>query len=53
MRQSLDRFRGEIRQVPPAASAIHIDGERAYKRFRRGEEVFVGWHDTSALVLTS
>jgi tRNA pseudouridine55 synthase len=39
VRRSLDRFRGEIRQVPPAASAIHIDGERAYKRFRRGEEV--------------
>ena len=25
--------------MPPAASAVHIDGERAYKRFRRGEEV--------------
>src|SRR5262245_19952742 len=41
VRRSLDRFRGEIQQVPPAASAIHIDGERAYKRFRRGEEVEV------------
>jgi tRNA pseudouridine55 synthase len=39
--RSLERFRGDIRQVPPAASAIHIDGERAYKRFRRGEEVEV------------
>ena len=39
VRRSLNGFRGEIRQVPPAASAIHIDGERAYKRFRRGEEV--------------
>jgi tRNA pseudouridine55 synthase len=39
--RSLEQFRGEIRQVPPAASAIHIDGERAYKRFRRGEEVEV------------
>ena len=39
VRRSLNGFRGAIRQVPPAASAVHIDGERAYKRFRRGEEV--------------
>ncbi len=39
VRRSLDGFRGAIRQVPPAASAVHIDGERAYKKFRRGEEV--------------
>ena len=39
VRRSLDGFRGAITQVPPAASAVHIDGERAYKRFRRGEEV--------------
>lgn len=32
---------GEIRQRPPAFSAIKIDGERAYKRARRGEEVEV------------
>ena len=37
--RSLGRFRGPIRQVPPAASAVHVDGVRAYKRFRRGEEV--------------
>ena len=37
--RSLDGFRGAITQVPPAASAVHIDGERAYKRFRRGEDV--------------
>jgi tRNA pseudouridine55 synthase len=39
VRRSLDGFRGAITQIPPAASAVHIDGERAYKRFRRGEEV--------------
>jgi tRNA pseudouridine55 synthase len=39
VRRSLDGFRGAITQVPPAASAVHIDGERAYRRFRRGEEV--------------
>ncbi|HEY8002149.1 MAG TPA: tRNA pseudouridine(55) synthase TruB [Solirubrobacterales bacterium] len=30
---------GEIRQRPPAYSAIRIRGERAYKRARRGEEL--------------
>lgn len=32
-------FVGEIEQVPPAFSAIKIDGERAYAKARRGEEV--------------
>jgi tRNA pseudouridine55 synthase len=30
---------GELRQRPPAHSAVKIDGERAYRRARRGEEV--------------
>jgi len=30
---------GEVRQRPPAHSAVHIDGERAYARARRGEAV--------------
>ena len=33
------RFRGEIEQVPPAFSAIKVDGERAYARARAGEAV--------------
>ncbi len=37
----LPALTGEIEQIPPAASAIHIDGERAYRRFRRGETVTV------------
>jgi tRNA pseudouridine55 synthase len=32
---------GTIRQRPPAYSAIRIDGERAYKKARRGEEVVI------------
>jgi tRNA pseudouridine55 synthase len=28
-------------QVPPAVSAIHVDGERAYRRVRRGETIEV------------
>jgi len=35
----LDKFIGEIEQRPPIYSAIHIDGERAYERARRGESV--------------
>lgn len=34
-----DRFVGKIRQVPPAHSAVHIGGERAYEKARRGETV--------------
>jgi tRNA pseudouridine55 synthase len=35
----LPRFIGEIEQVPPAFSAIKIDGERAYDLAREGETV--------------
>ncbi len=31
--------RARTSQVPPAISAIHVNGERAYERVRRGEEV--------------
>ena len=30
-------FRGEILQRPPQISAVHVEGERAYARARRGE----------------
>jgi tRNA pseudouridine55 synthase len=30
---------GEIRQYPPAFSAVRVGGERAYRRARRGEDV--------------
>lgn len=35
----LDSFRGRIKQVPPAYSAIKIDGKRAYELAREGKEV--------------
>lgn len=35
----LDHFTGEIEQIPPAYSALKIDGERAYNRARAGEQV--------------
>ena len=33
------RFLGEIRQVPPAYSAVKVDGKRAYDYAREGQEV--------------
>jgi tRNA pseudouridine55 synthase len=39
LREVLAEFEGEIRQVPPAFSAVKVGGERAYKLARKGEEV--------------
>ena len=36
---ALQRFRGAVRQRPPDHSAVKVDGERAYRRARRGEAV--------------
>lgn len=36
---ALPRFTGDISQVPPAYSALKIDGKAAYARVRAGEEV--------------
>ncbi|WP_084860900.1 tRNA pseudouridine(55) synthase TruB [Salibaculum halophilum] len=38
IKQALGSFVGEILQVPPAYSAVKIDGQRAYKRARDGED---------------
>jgi tRNA pseudouridine55 synthase len=35
---ALEAFTGRILQEPPAFSAVKVDGERAYKLARRGEE---------------
>lgn len=34
-----DRFLGRIEQVPPAHSAVHVGGERAYRKARQGKNV--------------
>ena len=34
----LENFRGEILQKPPIFSSVHIKGERAYKKARKGEK---------------
>jgi tRNA pseudouridine55 synthase len=43
---------GLIRQRPPAYSAIHIDGERAYARARRGEVVEVPEREVEVTAFT-
>ena len=58
---ALAPFRGTIQQRPPNVSAVHVDGERAYLRARRGEELtlarktvtiselrLLGWHPERA-----
>ncbi|WP_291727931.1 tRNA pseudouridine(55) synthase TruB [Leisingera sp. F5] len=39
IKEALQPFLGEIMQVPPKFSAVKIDGQRAYKLARDGEEV--------------
>jgi tRNA pseudouridine55 synthase len=39
IKEALHQFVGDIMQVPPQFSAVMIDGERAYKRARDGEDM--------------
>lgn len=39
IRDTLPKFIGEIQQVPPAYSACKINGDRAYKLMRQGQDV--------------
>ncbi|WP_375258228.1 tRNA pseudouridine(55) synthase TruB [Citreimonas sp.] len=39
IKEALNAFVGDVMQVPPQFSAVKIDGERAYKRAREGEEM--------------
>lgn len=39
IKAALSAFVGDIMQVPPQFSAVKIDGERAYKKARDGEEM--------------
>ena len=39
IKQTLPQFVGDVMQVPPVYSACMIDGHRAYKMARRGEDV--------------
>ena len=42
---ALSQFIGDIQQVPPQFSAVKIDGERAYKRARDGEDMTLAARD--------
>lgn len=39
VREVLERFKGEIMQVPPVFSACKVDGKRAYDLARKGRDV--------------
>jgi tRNA pseudouridine55 synthase len=39
LRAAIEALTGRLQQVPPQISAIKVDGKRAYKRARAGEEV--------------
>ncbi len=39
IKEALHRFVGDIQQIPPAFSAVKVDGQRAYAKARAGEEV--------------
>ncbi len=51
---ALERFKGDIQQVPPKFSAVKIDGQRAYKLARDGEDLELAarplWVETLSLV---
>lgn len=60
---ALEKFRGEISQIPPMYSAIKIGGKKLYEIARKGETVerksrnviihsldFLGWEDGDALL---
>ena len=37
--EAMKKFEGEIQQVPPIYSAVKVNGQRAYKAARRGEDL--------------
>ncbi|MBW3569224.1 tRNA pseudouridine(55) synthase TruB [Candidatus Parcubacteria bacterium] len=39
IQEALKQFQGEIMQIPPAYSAVKVDGKRAYKLAREGKEI--------------
>jgi len=39
IQESLERFKGEIQQIPPLFSALKMQGKRLYKAARQGEKI--------------
>ena len=52
IRQALMCFQGTIQQQPPQISAVHVDGERAYRRVHRGETVNLPYRSVTLHSLT-
>ncbi len=54
IKAALGAFVGDIQQVPPQFSAVKVDGERAYKLAREGEEMDLAARDlwVESLLLT-
>jgi tRNA pseudouridine55 synthase len=50
--QAAAAFVGEVTQVPPIYSALHCQGERAYRRARRGEAVVLPSRTVTVYELT-
>ena len=38
LENTLNLYRGDLKQVPPKVSSVHVNGERAYKKFLKNEE---------------
>ncbi len=51
VRAVLARFTGPIEQVPPAYSALKVDGERAYDLARKGEDVVLATRNVTVFSL--
>lgn len=47
LENSLAKLRGTITQVPSTVSAIKVDGQRAYARARRGEDVVLAGREVT------
>lgn len=45
LEEVLEQFRGEITQIPPVYSAIRVNGDRAYKKARKGNQVEMPMRD--------
>lgn len=41
VQQAINKFQGEIMQIPHSFSAIKVNGQRAYKLARKGQEVII------------
>ena len=52
LKAALERFTGPIAQVPPAYSALKVDGQRAYDLARAGEVVVLKSRDVTIHALT-